>query len=65
MICEMEECAQLAQGYVEAQWTAVDFVRYESCFQHIPDMRLVLTRRRVDGELPVFVRYGFYDPERE
>lgn len=59
-LCEMSDCGHLAQGWVEAQWTVVDFVRYEACFGCMPIMERELYRRRVDGLAPARVSVGYY-----
>jgi hypothetical protein len=56
----MEECIAPAVGYVWAQWSLVDFLRYESCYEHMREMVRDLDRRTVDGNLPM-VGVEFYD----
>ena len=58
--CEYEDCEMSAVGWVEAQWTIVDFVRYEGCFDHLVDMRASLHGRRVEGYSPD-IHVHFYD----
>lgn len=59
-LCEWPDCQRPAQGYVEAQWTVVDFVRYEVCYTCMTDMSAFLWRRRIDGQLPLIVWTGYY-----
>jgi hypothetical protein len=58
--CEFEDCEQIAEGWVEAQWTIADFVRYESCLDHLGEMRDVLAQREVEGYAPD-VHVHFYE----
>lgn len=62
--CEMDGCTAKAVGYVEAQWSIVDFVRYETCADHMDDMLDGLSARRVEGWLPS-LNYDTYDPQRD
>lgn len=57
--CEWEDCQEFAQGYVEAQWSIADFVRYEMCIKHMFVGRDELSRRTVDG-LPAVTRAEVY-----
>jgi hypothetical protein len=63
-LCEMQGCKQLAVGWIEAQWSVADFVRYEACFAHIDEMYSDLSWARVDGQLPLELSGAFYGPER-
>jgi hypothetical protein len=56
----MQDCTAKAVGYVEAQWSVVDFVRYETCDEHMRDMLIGLNARWVDGRPPV-LNVDFYD----
>lgn len=47
--CEWEGCDELADGFVEAQWTIVDFMRFESCVAHLFDFGDALRNYYVDG----------------
>jgi hypothetical protein len=57
--CEWEDCAEYAQGYVEAQWSIADFVRYEMCIRHMIEGRDELSKRMVDG-MPAVTRSQLY-----
>lgn len=59
-LCELEDCYEEAVGYVWAQWSIVDFLRYEACQPHMREMVRDLDRRLVDGNLPM-VGVEFYD----
>jgi hypothetical protein len=48
-MCEMEGCTEEAIGWVEAQWTIADFVRYEACFPHLWEIEEDLRQRTVEG----------------
>lgn len=52
-LCELEECQNIAVGWVEAQWSLFDFVRYEGCEEHLEDMRARLAKRKVEEFLPI------------
>jgi len=49
-LCEFPDCTALAEGWVEAQWTLADFVRYEACFNHMAEMTAALSDMRIEGE---------------
>lgn len=49
-LCEYPDCQQSAVGYVEAQWTLADFVRYEMCGEHLVVAAEQLRQQTVEGE---------------
>lgn len=51
-ICEWQDCLKPAECGVNAQWSIADFVEYFACSEHAIDMVRILSRRRVDGQLP-------------
>ena len=62
-LCEYEGCRRAAEGYVEAQWTPFDFVRYEGCPEHVWLMRAELSQRYVELDQPVVrIAWYWYDP---
>lgn len=61
MKCEWTSCDREVDGYVMAQWTVVDFIQFEVCDGHIDDVIAALARRKVDGELPMDLRWQHYE----
>jgi hypothetical protein len=47
--CEFEGCLLPAVGWVEAQWSIADFVRYEACYEHLSEIADGLKTRKIDG----------------
>jgi hypothetical protein len=58
--CDWEDCRLLAVGYVKAQWTIADFVRFEGCDAHLWDMRAALDHTLVEGFAPELA-IGWYE----
>jgi hypothetical protein len=59
-ICEWRDCAALASRSVSAQWTVVDFVRYEACAAHVGELWDWLGRKLVYGSYPVDMWVTYY-----
>lgn len=60
--CEFEGCPEPAEGWVEAQWSLFDFVRYDMCNDHLWEVYEDLAERRVDGQLVFEVGVRYYEP---
>lgn len=61
-LCDMEGCLRIATGYVEAQWSIADFVRYESCDEHPGEMLQILANQLFDGRPPLYLNVQLYLP---
>lgn len=48
--CEYEGCPREAEGWVEAQWTLVDFMRIEVCFEHAEDVYDNMSQLVIEGQ---------------
>ena len=59
-LCEYEGCTNVAVGWVEAQWTIVDFCRFETCLEHMNDMCWHFYNQTVEGE-HAYIGTGLYE----
>lgn len=50
--CEYPGCKEEAWYRVEAQWSVVDFVAYETCVDHLHDFYEHLSGSMVEGATP-------------
>lgn len=56
--CEYEGCPLPAEGWVEAQWSVVDFVRYDMCHDHLWEAYEILSTQKVEDNFCICgVRY--------
>ena len=60
-LCEVEECENVAHGWVEAQWSIFDVLRVEVCYHCMRRVAGTLDNRMVDGEAPQVVWTGYYE----
>lgn len=60
--CEYEGCPRDAIGYVEAQWSIFDFLRYEMCFEHLFEAQADLAQREVEDCGHSYTAVRFYEP---
>jgi hypothetical protein len=61
--CEYEGCGNDAWYEINAQWSVVDFVSYQSCLDHLHDFYEGLAMSSIDGQYPAEIWTTTYDLE--
>lgn len=60
-MCEYEGCQEEAWYEINAQWSLVDFVAYQSCLDHLNDFYEGLQMSSVDGNYPLDIWTRTFD----